>query len=110
MKQVDREDICNNPINHTGFAKAMDGVLQSHIWNNSRDVIAPRMEPVLDALHGRFQYLSFMDRIAEAIKNNLTDDLLKPGYGPGAHCYVASEAYYYYANSADIKPDRKSVV
>src|SRR3954467_5419304 len=33
--------------------------------------------------------------LASAVKGNLTPDLLKPGYGPQAHCYVASEALYH---------------
>lgn len=33
--------------------------------------------------------------IVANVKAVLTDDLLKPGYGPKAHCYVASEAIYH---------------
>ncbi len=31
----------------------------------------------------------------DKISQYLSDDLLKPGYKPGAHCYVASEALYH---------------
>ena len=106
MKQVNREDIWDYPVNRGAYRKAMDETVQSHIWKNTRNVIAEHLEPVLDALHGRFQFQQFMNEIAEAIKENLTDDLLRPGYGPGAHCYVASEVYYHYTRGrrAEVRP------
>ncbi len=42
----------------------------------------------------------------DLIRKNLSDDLLKPGYERGAHCYVASEALYHIlgGKSAGLKP------
>ena len=40
-----------------------------------------------------------MERLIKKIRENLTDDLLKPEYKdkpwPAGHCYVASECFYY---------------
>ena len=49
---------------------------------------------------------SASDPLARAIAAVLTPDLLKPGYGPKAHCYVASEAYFHLrgGKAAGFKP------
>jgi len=77
--------------------------IYGHVWKNTRNVVSLRMESVPDAVHEFLNNEMLMNKIAEIIKMNLTDDLLKPGYKIGAHCYVASEVYCYYARG-DVKP------